>query len=159
MFHPPRLVQKCNRGRIIECIHCKVPECLSLHRNWVPPPPPPKASVSSLLGPMGEQHSLAGEGVGGGGDQCGRLDRKPGTLCTLCFTVLLPRAMFIGSNLSWPFYIKFLFGTDLIYNTVSWRIRIFNCIEEVPRFFFPIEFNSAFQISNYLQLNSTPYTI
>jgi hypothetical protein len=43
--------------------------------------------------------------------------------------------------------------------TVSWRIRIFNCIEEVPRFFFPIEFNSAFQISNYLQFNSTPYTI
>ena len=43
--------------------------------------------------------------------------------------------------------------------TVSWRIRIFNCIEEVPRFFFPIEFNSAFQISNYLQFNSTRYTI
>jgi hypothetical protein len=33
--------------------------------------------------------------------------------------------------------------------TVSWRIRIFNYIEEVPRFFFPIEFNSAFQTSNY----------
>jgi hypothetical protein len=43
--------------------------------------------------------------------------------------------------------------------TVSWRIRIFNCIEEVLRFFFLIEFNSAFQISNYLQLNSTPYTL
>jgi hypothetical protein len=43
--------------------------------------------------------------------------------------------------------------------TDSRRIRIFNCIEEVPRFFFSIEFNSAFQISNYLQLNSTPYTI
>ncbi len=28
--------------------------------------------------------------------------------------------------------------------TVSWRLRIFNCIEEVPRFFFPIEFNSTF---------------
>jgi hypothetical protein len=24
------------------------------------------------------------------------------------------------------------------YYTVSWRIRIFNCIEEVPRFFFSI---------------------
>jgi hypothetical protein len=43
--------------------------------------------------------------------------------------------------------------------TVSWRIRIFNCIEEVPRFFFPIEFNSAFQISNYLQFNCTPDTV
>jgi hypothetical protein len=43
--------------------------------------------------------------------------------------------------------------------TVSWRIRIFNCIEEVPRVFFPIEFNSNFQISNYSQFNSTPYTI
>ncbi len=43
--------------------------------------------------------------------------------------------------------------------TVSWRIRIFNCIEEVPRFFFPIEFNPTFQISNYLQFNCTPYTI
>ncbi len=30
------------------------------------------------------------------------------------------------------------------YYTVSWRLRIFNCIEEVPRFFFPIEFNSTF---------------
>jgi hypothetical protein len=28
--------------------------------------------------------------------------------------------------------------------TVSWRIRIFNCIEEVPRFFFSIEFNPTF---------------
>jgi hypothetical protein len=28
--------------------------------------------------------------------------------------------------------------------TVSWRLRIFNCIEEVPQFFFPIEFNSTF---------------
>ncbi len=43
--------------------------------------------------------------------------------------------------------------------TVSWRIRIFNCIEEVPRFFFPIEFNSAFQISNSLQFNCKPYTV
>ncbi len=43
--------------------------------------------------------------------------------------------------------------------TVSWRIRIFNCIEEVPRFFFPIEFNSTFQIFNYLQFNCTPDTI
>jgi hypothetical protein len=44
-------------------------------------------------------------------------------------------------------------------HTVSWRIRIFNCIEEVPRFFFSIEFNPTFQISNYLQFNCTPYTI
>jgi hypothetical protein len=44
-------------------------------------------------------------------------------------------------------------------HTVSWRIRIFNCIEEVPRFFFAIEFNSTFQISNYLQFNCTPDTI
>ncbi len=43
--------------------------------------------------------------------------------------------------------------------TVSWRIRIFNCIEEVPRFFFAIEFNSSFQISNYLHFNCTPDTI
>jgi hypothetical protein len=43
--------------------------------------------------------------------------------------------------------------------TVSWRIRIFNCIEEVPRFFFAIEFNFTFQISNYLQVNCTPDTI
>ncbi len=44
-------------------------------------------------------------------------------------------------------------------HTVSWRIRIFNCIEEVPRFFFSIEFNPSFQISNYLQFNCTPHTI
>ncbi len=59
-------------------------------------------------------------------------------------------------------YAQFYFNEKNSYAggcTVSWRIRIFNCIEEVPRFFFSIEFNSAFQISNYLQLNSTPYTI
>jgi hypothetical protein len=46
-----------------------VPECLSNRRNRVPPlpPPPPKASVSLPLGPkgVGEQHSFAGEGLGG----------------------------------------------------------------------------------------------
>jgi hypothetical protein len=56
-------------------------------------------------------------------------------------------------------YAEVLMTTLNLLYTVSWRIRIFNCIEEVPRFFFSIEFNSAFQISNYLQLNSTPYTI
>jgi hypothetical protein len=50
-------------------------------------------------------------------------------------------------------------GISKTYCTVSWRIRIFNCIEEVPRFFFSIEFNSAFQISNCLQFKCTPYTV
>jgi hypothetical protein len=45
------------------------------------------------------------------------------------------------------------------FHTVSWRIRIFNCIEEEPRFFFPIELNPTFQISDYLQFNCTQYTI
>jgi hypothetical protein len=39
--------------------------------------------------------------------------------------------------------------------TVSWRIRIFSCTEEVPRFFFPIEFNPIFQIPT--TFNSTVY--
>jgi hypothetical protein len=47
---------------------------------------------------------------------------------------------------------------DELEYTVSWRIRIFNCIEEVPRFFFSIEFNPTFPISNYLPFNCTPYT-
>jgi hypothetical protein len=39
---------------------------LSLRRNWVPLLPHPQASVAPpLLGPRGEAHSLAGEGVGG----------------------------------------------------------------------------------------------
>jgi hypothetical protein len=34
--------------------------------NWVPPPPQSEASVAPLsLGPRGETHSLAGEGMGG----------------------------------------------------------------------------------------------
>ncbi len=37
----------------------RVAECLSLRQNWVPPPPTP------LDPKRGEQHSLAGEGVGG----------------------------------------------------------------------------------------------
>jgi hypothetical protein len=41
-----------------------------------PPPPPLKVSVSPPLDPKGEQHSIAGEGVGA---QFGRLDRRPGT--------------------------------------------------------------------------------
>jgi hypothetical protein len=43
----------------------RVPECLSLRGNWVPLTPSP-ASVSPPLDPKGggEQHSLAGEGLG-----------------------------------------------------------------------------------------------
>ncbi len=42
----------------------RVPECLSLRPNWLPPPPLPPASVSPP-GTKGGQHSLAGEGAGG----------------------------------------------------------------------------------------------
>jgi hypothetical protein len=31
----------------------RVPDCLSLRWNWVPPPPSPQASVSPLLDPGG----------------------------------------------------------------------------------------------------------
>ncbi len=70
------------------------------------------------------------------------------------------------SNIFWGiFFFLFVQYSALLhlpplrFHTVSWRIRIFNCIEEVPRFFFAIEFNSTFQISNYLQFNCTPDTI
>jgi hypothetical protein len=45
----------------------RVPVCRSPRRNWVPPPPLPQASVLPpwTKGGRGEQHSLAGEGVGG----------------------------------------------------------------------------------------------
>ncbi len=48
-------------------------QCLYLGRNWVLPTPRPQTSVSppSLDPKGGEQHSLAGEGVGG--TQFGRL--------------------------------------------------------------------------------------
>jgi hypothetical protein len=40
--------------------------CMPHRRNWFPPPPHPKVSVSPLGSKGGgEQHSLAGEGVGG----------------------------------------------------------------------------------------------
>ncbi len=41
----------------------KVPECLSLCRNWVPQPPPTKASVSPPWTQRGEHHSLAGKNL------------------------------------------------------------------------------------------------
>ncbi len=44
-------IRRVRRG-IIYSIH-RVPECLSLRRNWVPPPPPPQASVSLPLDPKG----------------------------------------------------------------------------------------------------------
>ena len=44
-------------------------------------------------------------------------------------------------------------GTEsLVLYTVSWRIRIFNCIEEVPRFFFFIQFKIKLKNLNRLQL-------
>ncbi len=87
---PGRLEWKINtHNRIVEWVYIpRVPECLSLRRNWVPPLPPSHASECvAPLGPNGvrEQHSLGGEGVG---TQFGRLDRKPGTLYTL-WTALL----------------------------------------------------------------------
>ncbi len=58
----------------------KSSECLSLRPKHLPPPPLPQASVSSpTLEPKGD-----GEGWGDGGSQFGRLERKPGTLYTLC---------------------------------------------------------------------------
>jgi hypothetical protein len=50
-----------HRPRRDFCIH-KVPECLFLRRNWKPPTPSP---ASECMDPKGEQHLLAGEGVGG----------------------------------------------------------------------------------------------
>jgi hypothetical protein len=56
----------------------RVPEYLSLRRNWFPHPPPTQASVSPPLGQRWEeQHSLAGEGVGGDQIKFGN-----GTRCT-----------------------------------------------------------------------------
>jgi hypothetical protein len=62
----------------------RVPECLSLRRNWSPHPFPRKR-VCLVVYPLGykggEQHSLAGERVGG--TRIRRLDRKLGPLYTL----------------------------------------------------------------------------
>ncbi len=56
-----------------------VPECLSPRQNRVPSPPTPQASVSSPLDPTGdEQHSLVGEGFGGGGGAIRTTGQKPG---------------------------------------------------------------------------------
>ncbi len=60
----------------------RVPECLSLRPNWLPPPPLPQMSVSRPMEPKEGQHSLAGEVAGGA--NFGRLERKPGTLSTRC---------------------------------------------------------------------------
>ncbi len=41
----------------------------------------------------------------------------------------------------------------LSFHTVSWWIRKLSCIEEVPRFFFLIQFKIKFKNLNWLQLN------
>ncbi len=64
----------------------KVPECLSLRRNWVPPPPPPYRVCLPPGYPKDGRATLA-YGWGGGRTQFGRLDRKPGTLYTLWCSV------------------------------------------------------------------------
>ncbi len=63
----------------------RIPKCLSLRPNGLPPPALPHASVSPPgtkggKGVGGGQDSLADEGAGG--SQFGRLERKPGTLST-----------------------------------------------------------------------------
>ncbi len=60
----------------------RVPLCLSPHPNWVRPPPLPQASVPPPE-PKGGGATHA-FGWGGGRAQFGRLERKPGTLSTLC---------------------------------------------------------------------------
>ncbi len=58
-----------SRVAVVEELYCsipRVPECLPHRRNWVQPAPSPASEYVSPLGPKGqEQHSLAGEGVGG----------------------------------------------------------------------------------------------
>jgi hypothetical protein len=47
-------------------MYIRVPECLSLRRNWVPHPLTPSERVSPLEPKGGGvTHSLAGDGVGG----------------------------------------------------------------------------------------------
>ncbi len=65
--------------RRVILLYYRVPECLSLPPNWVPPPPLPQASASPPWNQKGGggQHSLAGEGAGGDLRECLEL-------CILC---------------------------------------------------------------------------
>jgi hypothetical protein len=73
----------------------RVPGFLSYHPNWVPPPPHPQESVvSPSLGPRGETHSHAGEGVGG--SQFRRWDRHSGDIPLRYITVHYKHLIFLG---------------------------------------------------------------
>ncbi len=86
----------------------RVPECLFLRLNC-PPPLEPKG---------GGQHSLAGEG--GGGSQFGRLERKPGTLYTLCIYPISNRSF---SWIAYVYCIMYMYST--VY-TVHWEYSMWN---------------------------------
>jgi hypothetical protein len=60
----------------------RVPECLSLRPNWLPPSPSSSSEVSTPLEPTGVTHSLAGEAAGGGTNADDW--RESLALCLLC---------------------------------------------------------------------------
>ncbi len=93
-----RLDTSC-RGIIVGIICRVVPDFLFLRRNLVSPPPPPQASLSLPLdtkGGGGVYNYTLACGWGVGGNQFGRLERKPGTLYTLCS--YLDRILAFGSK-------------------------------------------------------------
>ncbi len=70
----------------VTIVYISVPECLSLRRNWVLHPLPRKLVCLPPWTQRGEQHSLAGGGVGGGPNSD---DWKENfALCILCALTL-----------------------------------------------------------------------
>jgi hypothetical protein len=73
----------------------------------------------------------------------------------ICLEVFFPSTgssviAFCLSLFLWAVCVAFFI---LLQYTVSWWIRKLSCIEEVPRFFFFIQFKIKFKNLNWLQLN------
>ncbi len=69
------------RSYVLKIINASIQKCLSLRPNWLPLLPLPQGSVSP---PPWNFRTRLRVGVGGRGSQFGRLEKKPGTLSTLC---------------------------------------------------------------------------
>jgi hypothetical protein len=107
----------------LECrgvIHIpREPECLSLRPSWLPRPSPASECVPPSWNQReGGQHSLAGKGSGR--SRFGRLERKPGTLYTLCARIKFKSSCNI--NFDKISFVHFFTTHATVFNQDTWKV-------------------------------------